>query len=127
MHDLAGQFKALSEPIRLHILALLFRHGELCVCEVEKFLVISQSKASRHLRYLLSAGLVEDRREGLWVYYHLAPPATDSQRRFLQVLCELLADLPVPEISNELQSMRAERCHPGAPAGRDRGPSEVRS
>ncbi|NIP15053.1 MAG: ArsR family transcriptional regulator, partial [Pseudomonadales bacterium] len=39
--------------MRLNILALLFGHGELCVCEVERFLRVSQSKASRHLRYLL--------------------------------------------------------------------------
>ncbi len=127
MHELASQFKALSEPVRLHILALLFRHGELCVCEVERFLDISQSKASRHLRYLLSTGLVQGRREGLWVYYRLTTPATTTQRRFFDALRELLAELPVPDISSELRSLRAERCHPAPPSGRDRRPAEARS
>ncbi|UCC75242.1 MAG: winged helix-turn-helix transcriptional regulator [Gemmatimonadota bacterium] len=112
MHDLALQFKALSEDVRLQILALIFRHGELCVCEVERFLEISQSKASRHLRYLLNAGLVEDRRDGLWVYYRAAEPTQEKQRALLSVLRQLLADAPIPDVSEELALMRAERCQP---------------
>jgi ArsR family transcriptional regulator len=112
MNDLAHQFKALSEELRLRILALMFRHGELCVCEVERFLHVSQSKASRHLRYLLNAGIVEDRREGLWVYYRVADPKTDKQQLLLGALRELLKDTPVPDVSGELGALRAERCHP---------------
>ena len=112
MHDLAQQFKALSEGVRLQILALMFRHGELCVCEIERFLDVSQSKASRHLRYLLNAGLVEDRRDGLWVYYRAAEPATEKQLAFLEALRQLLSDMPVPDVSGELRAMRAERCQP---------------
>ncbi len=67
MRQMARRFKALSEEPRLDILSLLFRYGELCGCEVERFLEMSQSKASRHLRYLRNEGLVEDRREGLWI------------------------------------------------------------
>ncbi|NIO33143.1 MAG: metalloregulator ArsR/SmtB family transcription factor [Gemmatimonadetes bacterium] len=112
MHDLAQQFKALSEDVRLRILALIFRHGELCVCEIERFLQVTQSKASRHLRYLLNAGLVEDRRDGLWVYYRAAEPTTERQRTFLAALRDMLADLPVPDVADELEAMRAERCQP---------------
>jgi ArsR family transcriptional regulator len=110
MERLALQFKALSEDIRLRILALLFRYGELCVCEVERFLNVSQSKASRHLRYLLNAGLVEDRRDGLWVYYRAAEPSAEKQQVLLVVLRQLLKDAPIPDISDELEIMRAERC-----------------
>lgn len=112
MHNLAQQFKALSQDIRLQILALLFRHGELCVCEIERFLHVSQSKASRHLRYLLNAGLVEDRREGLWIYYRAAEPTTEKPRTFLTAVRQLLADVPVPDVADELEAMRAERCQP---------------
>ncbi len=116
MHRLAQQFRALSEDLRLNILALLFGHGELCVCEVERFLRVSQSKASRHLRYLLNAGLVQDRRDGLWVYYRVAEPTTDKERLLLDALRRLLEDAPVPDISKELEAMRAERCHPTSAA-----------
>ncbi len=117
MHLLAQQFKALSEDVRLRILALIFRHGELCVCEVERILEVSQSKASRHLRYLLNARLVEDRRDGLWVYYRAADPATEQRRVLLQALRRLLADVELADVTDELEAMRAQRCQPASAAG----------
>lgn len=63
--------KALAEETRLEMVMLLSEFGELCVCDLEHALAITQSKASRHLRYLLNAGLVEDRREGVWMHYRL--------------------------------------------------------
>ena len=80
MRDLAGMFKALSDETRLEILALLLIGGELCVCDVEGALGITQSKASRHLRYLLNAGLVDNRRVGVWMHY-LVPRKLDSARK----------------------------------------------
>lgn len=91
MEDLQRTFKALSEDTRLRIMALVFRHGHLCPCEVEQLLGITQSKASRHLRYLRDAGLLEDRREGLIVNYHLSDdpdPDTRAILGFLQGLLE---------------------------------------
>jgi ArsR family transcriptional regulator, arsenate/arsenite/antimonite-responsive transcriptional repressor len=63
-------FKALADATRLRILGLLLT-GEVCVCDIHESLKIPQSKASRHLGYLRRAGLVETRREGLWIYYRL--------------------------------------------------------
>ena len=71
MRKLQRTFKALSDETRLSIMALVFRHGHLCPCEVERILGVTQSKASRHLRYLRDSGLLEDRRDGLIVNYHL--------------------------------------------------------
>lgn len=116
MHDLSRRFKALSEEHRLRILALLLRHGEICVCEVERFLDVSQSTASRHLRHLASADLVEARREGQWVYYRITAPRTDSDRLLLDTLRLLLLDIEVPQIEDELRALRAERCAPAAGA-----------
>src|SRR5829696_5062409 len=64
-------FKALADRTRLRILGLLLT-GEVCVCHIHESLRIPQSKASRHLAYLRKAGLVEARREGLWMHYRLA-------------------------------------------------------
>jgi ArsR family transcriptional regulator, arsenate/arsenite/antimonite-responsive transcriptional repressor len=64
-------FQALGDATRLRILGLLLT-GEICVCHIHESLRISQPKASRHLAYLRRAGLVETRRQGLWVYYRLA-------------------------------------------------------
>lgn len=66
-------FKALADETRLRILNLLCRR-ELCVCQIVEVLGMGQSKVSRHLAHLRHAGLVYDRREGLWIYYSLAQP-----------------------------------------------------
>ncbi len=64
-------FQALGDATRLRILGLLLT-GEVCVCDIHDSLGISQPKASRHLAYLRRTGLVETRRDGLWVHYRLA-------------------------------------------------------
>ena len=64
-------FKALADATRLRILGLLLT-GEVCVCHIHESLRIAQPKASRHLAYLRRSGLVDTRKEGLWVYYRLA-------------------------------------------------------
>jgi ArsR family transcriptional regulator, arsenate/arsenite/antimonite-responsive transcriptional repressor len=66
-----GLFKALADATRLRILGLLLT-GEVCVCDIHESLRIPQPKASRHLAYLRQAGLVETRRDGLWIHYRLA-------------------------------------------------------
>ena len=63
-------FKALADATRLRILGLLLT-GEICVCDIHESLKIPQPKASRHLAYLRRAGLVETRRDGLWIHYRL--------------------------------------------------------
>jgi ArsR family transcriptional regulator len=64
-------FKALADTTRLRIIGLLLA-GEVCVCDIHESLRVSQPKASRHLAYLRRAGLVEVRRDGLWMHYRLA-------------------------------------------------------
>lgn len=70
-------FSALASDIRLRCLVLLQRHGELCVCELTHALAEAQPKVSRHLAHLREAGLVSDRRQGLWIYYRLHPQLPD--------------------------------------------------
>src|SRR3954465_3860128 len=69
--DMERLFRALADSTRLRILGLLLT-GEVCVCHIHESLRISQPKASRHLAYLRKAGLVEARREGLWMHYRIA-------------------------------------------------------
>ncbi len=73
MLDLSRTFRALADPNRLRILAMLSR-GEACVCELQAVLDCSQPFVSRHLAYLRGAELVEARREGARIYYSLAGP-----------------------------------------------------
>jgi ArsR family transcriptional regulator len=70
LRDMETLFKALADETRLRILGLLLS-GEVCVCDIHESLKIPQPKASRHLAYLRRAGLVDTRREGLWIHYRL--------------------------------------------------------
>jgi ArsR family transcriptional regulator len=62
--------KALADPTRMRILALL-ASGEICVCHIHTALEVPQPTASRHLAYLKKSRLVEDRKVGLWKHYRL--------------------------------------------------------
>ena len=70
LNDMEALFKSLGDATRLRILGLLLT-GEVCVCDIHESLKIPQPKASRHLAYLRRSGLVETRRDGLWVHYRL--------------------------------------------------------
>ena len=60
--------------MRLRLLHLLSNADvELCVCDLVSVLKIPQATISRHLSYLRNKGLVTDRRDGLWIYYSIAP------------------------------------------------------
>jgi len=70
LRDLVKVFKALSDETRIRLLKLL-QQRELCVCELMQALNMTQSRVSRNLGILKDAGLVRDRRDGLWVHYSL--------------------------------------------------------
>ncbi|MCM0755175.1 metalloregulator ArsR/SmtB family transcription factor [Desulfovibrio aminophilus] len=63
--------RAMSDPGRVKALKLL-EGGELCVCRIQESLGLAQPTVSRHLRRLVEAGLVQNRKKGPWVYYRLA-------------------------------------------------------
>jgi ArsR family transcriptional regulator, arsenate/arsenite/antimonite-responsive transcriptional repressor len=70
----AAIFKALADPTRLRLAALLAIRGETCVCHLAAALDEPDFKISRHLGIMRSAGMVEARREGTWTHYQLAKP-----------------------------------------------------
>jgi ArsR family transcriptional regulator len=75
---LPSLLKVLADPTRLRIVGLLAQR-ELCVCDLEALLGISQSMTSHHLGVLRRAGLLLQRREdrdARWVYYRLNPEIT---------------------------------------------------
>jgi ArsR family transcriptional regulator len=94
MKKLAHFFKGLADETRLKILWLLMAEEELCVCDIMRALNITQSKASRHLRYLYNLGLVSDRREGVWMNYRLAVAPGSPQEKQLKLLAQMLAAQP---------------------------------
>jgi ArsR family transcriptional regulator len=79
-------FRALADPVRLELLALVAAHGPICVCHLEERLPYSQSRISKHLGTLRRAGLVAGRREGAWVYYETSGEMLAVARDFLDQL-----------------------------------------
>jgi ArsR family transcriptional regulator len=94
----ARLFKSLADETRLKILWLLMGQDELCVCDIMRTLGITQSKASRHLRYLFNVGLVIDRRDGVWMNYRLAVPPGSDREGFIKLLGERLAASPEAKV-----------------------------
>lgn len=66
-------FKCLADDTRLKSLLLIVEHQELCVCDLQQALQLSQPKVSRHLAELRKCDLLMDERRGRWVYYKLHP------------------------------------------------------
>ncbi len=71
MRDFIKVMKAVSDPNRVKILKMLQRKV-MCVCEIQEALKISQPSVSKHLKILEDAGLVESKKDGMWVNYSLS-------------------------------------------------------
>jgi len=79
---LLARFQAVAEETRFSIVQRL-AGGARCVCELQEELNAAQSRLSFHLKKLKDAGVVQDHREGRWVYYSLVPEALEEMRSFL--------------------------------------------
>lgn len=91
MSETARLFQALADDTRLRLVALLME-GELCVCDMVAVLSLPQSTVSRHLASLRNAGLVEGRREGVWMHYRL-DAGEGLKAGLLELLKEKLAGM----------------------------------
>jgi len=91
---------AVGHPLRLAAIEYL-AEGEKCVCEIVEHLQSERSNVSRHLSVLVRAGILDHRKEGLWVYYRLKTPCllnflacvTDVVREKLRASSDLLEQL----------------------------------
>lgn len=98
----ASYFKALAHPVRLQIMAIL-RQGEACVCHLEAILQKRQAYISQQLMVLREAGLLAERKEGLYVYYSLADPN-------LTTILDASLTAVQPHVVMELSPPLLDRC-----------------
>ncbi|WP_299585819.1 metalloregulator ArsR/SmtB family transcription factor [uncultured Microbulbifer sp.] len=77
-------YKCLADDTRLRTLLLIVHEGELCVCELTAAMDLSQPKISRHLALLRGADLLQDRRQGQWVFYRINPALEGWAKSILQ-------------------------------------------
>lgn len=84
-------FQALGDNTRLRLLNLMGAQ-EVCVCFFVEILDCPQSKISRHLAYLRSAGIVAARREGKWMHYRIVMPPHIGATQILQQTLDWLKE-----------------------------------
>lgn len=116
MKDLSRAFKALADETRLQMMALILSEGELCVCDCMQVLDISQSKASRHLRYLANAGLLDDRREAVWVYYRVASELDADRVVLIETVRQLLPPERIADLRERLEEWHRQKIQGCAPS-----------
>lgn len=86
--------KAVADPNRVRILKLL-EGGELCVCQITTVLDFATCTVSKQLTQLKKSGLLQQRRDGKWVYYRLSERALNPYApHFLTLIGQLLNDDP---------------------------------
>jgi ArsR family transcriptional regulator len=93
MSSTLKSLRALSDPTRLRIIALLEK-DELSVNELQEITRMGQSRISTHLGLLLDSGLVESRREGKRTFYKLAPTPNGTTGEFIQLAIRGAKELP---------------------------------
>lgn len=101
MERAAELFRALGEVNRLRIMNILANRGPCCVCNLQAVLDVPQTRISKHLTVLKSAGLIRSDRVGQWVVYSLAEPLGPLQQAQIEII---QSDLPNAEgFSKDLQ------------------------
>ncbi len=86
-------FKALSEESRLRILSLILE-GEMCVCNIEACLNMTQSNASRHLNVLKQNRILISYKKAQWTYYRMNEKFIEEHKDLYDYLCVKLRTLP---------------------------------
>jgi len=115
---LYGQFarvgKALSSPHRLELLELLAQ-AERTVDDVASEIGMSKANASQHLQALREAGLVESRKQGLFVHYRLA----DDSVVELSTAIRTVAERRLAELHRIVRDHFGDRADPEPVAMKD--------
>ncbi len=104
---MASLLKACADQTRLRLINLFAAEGEVCVCHLVDVLGTNQPKVSRHLAYLKRAGLVSDRKDGLWVHYRLSETLAADANRLLECLGSCCAESP--EMQEDVIRLRQVR------------------
>ncbi len=82
---LSGVLKALADPTRLRIVDAIRKAAPeaLCQCELLPLFDMSQAAVSKHLKVLVTAGVLESERRGTWTYYYMRAGALEELTSWL--------------------------------------------
>jgi len=108
--ELTKKYKAVSDEVRIRILALL-ANGELCVCDIENALKMSQPRISQHLIKLKNAGLIKDKKVGHWSHYFITDEGKKFfKKSFLGILDELKNDALIKDDAKNFKKYSDNKC-----------------
>ncbi|HSQ89828.1 winged helix-turn-helix domain-containing protein [Romboutsia sp.] len=85
MKNLSKIFKALSDETRLNILILISKRN-ICQKGISKYLGISDSAVSQHVKVLKEAQIIYGYKEGYYVLYHINKDIFDKCINFINSL-----------------------------------------
>lgn len=104
-------FKGLADMTRLRMVNLLL-HGELCGCDIQHVLEMSQPNVSRHLTYLKNCGMVRDRRDGPRIFYRLTEARIGASKRLYEYLRQAFReeDLLQADMRHLKEAIQAGSC-----------------
>ena len=85
--------KALADETRLRIISQILK-SEMCVCEIEECLGLTQSNASRHLTILKKAGILESYKNAQWTYYKVSDEFFRENKELYEYLVNKISKLP---------------------------------
>ena len=93
-------FKALSDMTRLKIMWLLLSiDSKICVSEIIDVLDENQYNVSKHLKILKNAGLIFEKKEGKWTFYHYMSGSEAFDSKIRQTILAIPKDLMTVEIA----------------------------
>jgi ArsR family transcriptional regulator len=81
--QLAAQFAALADPVRLRLLSLIAASDECCSCDLMEPLGRAQPTVSHHTKALAEAGLIVGEKRGRWMWWRVVPERLDALRAAL--------------------------------------------
>ncbi len=90
----ASVLRALADRTRLSMIAALRSADQpVCICDFTAAYGLTQPTISHHMGKLRAVGLVESRRQGIWIYYRLRANLSPAIERMLDAV---LSEVPVP-------------------------------
>lgn len=95
--------KALADETRLRILSQILK-GEMCVCEIEECLGLTQSNASRHLTVLKKAGILDSYKNAQWTYYIISNDFIAENKELYNYLLIEICQLPCYESDRSMRN-----------------------
>tara|TARA_Y100000815_G_C13332274_1_gene496485 strand:+ start:297 stop:680 length:384 start_codon:yes stop_codon:yes gene_type:complete len=108
MDECIKVFKALSDTKRLKIIWLLTNIDEkVCVSEIVEVLDEYQYNVSRHLRILKDAKLIDEVRDGKWVFYNLTEFRHFNLTEFRHFIQEAVKAMPTAQMKKEINKCKS--------------------